>query len=246
MRDLHCHTTYCDGANTPREMAKAAYAKGLTTLGFSGHSYTAFDESYCMSLKGTKAYIAEVRALAEEYRGCMKILCGVEQDLFATFPPDAFDYVIGSTHYLRFGDVYIPVDEDPKYLIDAAERYCDGDIYALIERYFEEEAQVVETTRADIIGHFDLICKFNEKTPLFDETHPRCRAAWKQAADALLVTGKPFEINTGAISRGYKTVPYPSPEIRAYLREHGAKFILSSDSHRADTLCFEFEKWKED
>ena len=37
---VHCHSTLCDGKNTLQEMAGAACAQGLTTLGFSGHSYT--------------------------------------------------------------------------------------------------------------------------------------------------------------------------------------------------------------
>ena len=37
---VHCHSTMCDGKNTLQEMASAACAQGLTTLGFTGHSYT--------------------------------------------------------------------------------------------------------------------------------------------------------------------------------------------------------------
>ena len=37
---VHCHSTLCDGKNTLQQMAGAACAQGLTTLGFSGHSYT--------------------------------------------------------------------------------------------------------------------------------------------------------------------------------------------------------------
>ena len=32
----HTHTTFCDGKNTPMEMAEAALRQGLTALGFSG------------------------------------------------------------------------------------------------------------------------------------------------------------------------------------------------------------------
>ena len=73
--------------------------------------------------------------------------------------------------------------------------------------------------------------------------HPRYVKAWQDAADILLKTGKPFEINTGAVSRGYRTEPYPSAEIRAYIREHGGKMILSSDAHQKENIGFGFEKW---
>ena len=70
--------------------------------------------------------------------------------------------------------------------------------------------------------------------------HPRYVKAWQNAADILLKTGKPFEINTGAMSRGYRTSPYPHKEIRDYIRAHGGKLILSSDSHSKETIAYKF------
>ena len=96
-----------------------------------------------------------------------------------------------------------------------------------------------------IVGHFDLVAKYNEGNDLFDETHPRYLAAAKKAADALLAAGKIFEINTGAIARGYRTVPYPAPALYSYLREKGAKFMLSSDAHTTETVAFDFERFKD-
>ncbi|MBQ0005173.1 MAG: hypothetical protein KBS68_04840, partial [Clostridiales bacterium] len=93
-------------------------------------------------------------------------------------------------------------------------------------------------------GHFDLISKVNEKDHLFDEHHPRYVAAWQKAADKLLESGRPFEINTGAISRGYRTQPYPSLEMIEYLKERGASFVLASDSHNTETLCYDFDKYE--
>ena len=74
--------------------------------------------------------------------------------------------------------------------------------------------------------------------------NPRYIKAWQQAADALLKTGKPFEVNTGAISRGYRTAPYPAKEIRDYIRAHGGKLILSSDSHAKETIAYRFKEYE--
>ena len=57
-------------------------------------------------------------------------------------------------------------------------------------------------------------------------------------------SGLPFELNTGAISRGYRGVPYPAPKMLRWLAEKGARFLLSSDSHAPGTLCCGFEKWR--
>lgn len=241
LQDLHTHTTFCDGKNTPEEMVTAAIAEGLSRIGFSGHSYTAFDVSYCMTDYG--AYIAEVRALAAKYAGKIEVLCGVEQDYYSDAPTADFDYVIGSVHYIRAGGGYIPVDESAKILKNAADKFFGGDIYALIGSYYNTLADVFNRTHCDIIGHFDLVSKFNEGGALFDESSPRYIAAYRRAADALADCGARFEINTGAIARGYRSVPYPSAEIIAYLKSRGAEFILSGDAHSTDGICFEFDKW---
>ena len=72
--NIHTHTYHCDGKNPPEEMVLQAINEGMPALGFSGHSYTFFDESYCMSQAGTLEYIRQVRALQEKYADRIQIL----------------------------------------------------------------------------------------------------------------------------------------------------------------------------
>ena len=240
--DYHVHTAFCDGKNTPEEMVLSALDMGLARIGFSGHSHTPFDESYCMSVQGTAAYKEEIQRLKEKYRGKIEIFCGVEQDYYSDMPTDGYDYVIGSVHYLKFGDDYIPVDEGNQNLLRAAERYCGGDILSVCERYFATVADVANKTGCDIIGHFDLITKYNEADQIFNERSPRYIAAWQAAADSLLKSDALFELNTGAISRGHRKTPYPSEDVLAYLAAHNARVIRSGDCHAANAICFGFDK----
>ena len=242
MRDFHVHTSFSDGANTPEEMVRAAIAMGLTELGFSDHAYTGFDRSCCIPEERIEEYKRTISALKEKYRGQIRILCGIEQDYYSETDTAGYDYVIGSVHYVKAGDCFLSVDDTQQIQQSAVETWFGGDYYALAERYFELVGDVAEKTHADIIGHFDLVSKFNEKFPRFDEGHPRYVRAWQQAADRLIPYGKPFEISTGAISRGYRTVPYPNREMIDYIRQRGGSFLLSSDSHRADTLCYDFSR----
>lgn len=241
-RDLHIHTTYSDGKNTPEEVVLSAIEKGLKVIGFSDHAPTFFDSGYCMKTEKLDSYKEEIYALREKYKGKIEILCGIEQDVFSDFIPEGLDYIIGSVHYVKKGDKYIPVDNTAKHLKDAANELFGGDIYALVESYFALVGEVADKTNADIIGHFDLITKFSEKEDLFDQNHPRYIAAWKSAVDKLILKNIPFEINTGAISRGYRTTPYPAKNMIDYIKEKGGKFILSSDSHSAENLAFNFEE----
>ena len=243
--DLHIHSTYCDGKSTLRESVDSAIEKGFATIGFSGHSYTFFDESYCMSLEDTERYFTEASWLQRRFKKKLTVLVGIEQDYYSDQPIDRYDYAICSVHYLKLGEEYIPVDESAEILKSAAEKYFDGDMYALCERYYETVSDLTNKWNARIIGHIDLITKFQEQEKLFDEDNPRYVAAWKKCVDKLLETQPLFEINTGAISRGYRTTPYPSKEIIDYIRENGGTFILSSDSHSAETIGFKFDEYEQ-
>ena len=65
--NLHTHTNYVDGANTPREMIESAIAKGFISLGFSEHAYCAADPGCCLTPENTPQFYREIRALKAEY-----------------------------------------------------------------------------------------------------------------------------------------------------------------------------------
>lgn len=237
-RELHTHTVFSDGADAPEAMVEAALSAGLTAIGFSDHAYTAFDQSYCMKREDIPRYRRTAEALKERYRGRITVLCGIEQDYYAAEPAAGYDYVIGSVHYLKRGDRYLPVDESAALLREAVEQHYGGDPYALAEDYYRTVADVVQKTGCTVIGHFDLITKFSEQDPLFDTAHPRYRAAWQHAAERLLPTGIPFEVNTGAMFRGLRQEPYPAREIREFLRSRGATLLPTGDCHCAAALGY--------
>lgn len=239
--DFHTHTTYCDGKNTAEEMLLRAVEMGLTHYGFSGHATTSYDLSYCMSLEQAADYCREVEQLREKYAGKITVLRGLEQDFYADVPAVGYEYVIGSVHAIKKGDRFLVMDESREKLTAAVKDFYDGDWYAMAEEYFALVARVPELG-ADIVGHMDLITKFNDGFQLFDETHPRYLEAAYKAVDALIPYRIPFEINTGAIFRGYQTRPYPSLPILEYIRKRGGKVILSGDAHHVDGICYKFDE----
>ncbi len=239
--DFHVHTTFCDGENTAEEMVQAAIEKGFSVLGFSGHAPMPFETDFSMSEEGAVRYRKEIARLREKYRDRIRIYCGVEQDYFSEASADGYDFVIGSVHYVKKDGCHLCIDDTRERLVDAAEKHYGGDMLAVAEDYYATVRDLVRKTGADVIGHFDLITKFNEDGTLFSAGHPRYRAAWQSAASALLPYGIPFELNTGAMSRGYRAAPYPSEEILRYLALHGGCGLLSSDSHRAQSLGFGFD-----
>ena len=75
LSNLHTHSTFCDGRNTPEEIVLAALEKGFSSIGFSGHAYTPFDLRYCM--KNTEGYIREIWRLKEKYGKDIQIYLGI-------------------------------------------------------------------------------------------------------------------------------------------------------------------------
>ena len=75
--NLHTHTTFSDGKGTVRENIESAIAKNMCSLGFSDHSFTACDTSYCMMLSDYEKYCKEVRALAADYKERLPVFLGI-------------------------------------------------------------------------------------------------------------------------------------------------------------------------
>jgi len=244
-QNLHTHTTYCDGELSALEMIKAAVAKGGSSIGFSEHSYVVFDEEYSMSLKDTPLYIDEVNTLKKKYEDTIEIFLGLEVDYFTEKVPGGLDYIIGTAHHVEKDGKYITVDGPAKHLHKMAHEYFGGDYYAMVESYFETVALVAEKTRADIIGHFDLIAKNNINESMFDEMHPRYIRAALDSMSRLLDNCKVFEVNTGAMYRKGKTMPYPSEFLLKELKKRGGEVLLSSDSHCAESLYYKFDEMLE-
>lgn len=243
-QNLHTHSAYCDGKDPLEDIVLSAIELGFDSVGLSGHSYTPYDESYCMSEKGTKEYFTECLRLREKYKEQINVLVGIEQDLYAPRASFDFDYVIGSVHYIKAHGEYIPIDLSAKILSEAVDKYFGGDAYALVDKYYETVARVAEVTNCDVVGHFDVITKFVERTPLFDPADERCVSAAVRALDKIMASPVIFEINSGAVAKGYRTEPYPSRAMLTTIAERGGKITFSSDCHDKNKLDFHFDEMK--
>lgn len=241
--DFHTHSIYCDGKLSLEEMAEAAVLKKMDAIGFSGHSHTSFDETYCMSAENTEKYIREVLLLKRKYKASIEVYLGIEKDRYSDITDlSRFDYVISSVHYVLKNGTYLPVDESEEIFLKNIENYYDGDIFAFCEDYYREVASISDIPFNDIIGHFDLVTKFNEGGRLFDTRNKRYESAVNEALYRLAAKDKILEINTGAVSRGYRSTPYPEDDILVKWAKLGGRIIFSGDAHDANGLCYRFEE----
>ena len=248
LQNLHTHTTYCDGKNTAREMIEAAISLGFDSLGFSSHAPTASRTDWEMSDAALADYIKNVSALKDEYKGRIDVLRGIELDYYSKglIDPKDFDYSIGSVHMAFKNGVQIDFD----HAYDIAKRNIDelfnGDWLAYARIYYETLADIPNVLDFDFVGHFDVLTKFSEKHPdLIDVESKEYKDVALTALHALREKKEFFEVNTGAISRGHKTMAYPAPFILDEMKAIDCKLILTSDCHAVSGIDCGFNEARE-
>ncbi|MBP5342436.1 histidinol-phosphatase HisJ family protein [bacterium] len=234
---LHIHSLFCDGYDSILDIIKEAIKLNLDTIGILYHSYTSFDESYCIKKDKIDEFINLVERYKKEFQNLINIKHGVEQDYFSETDTKQHDYLIGSVHYIKKNDKYYPIDSSKEETIKLVNELYNGDYYEFSKDYFNLVSQVVSKTKCTIIGHFDLVTKYN----LFDTDNEKYRLLYKNAVDKLIPYNIPFEINTSIVDE--KGEPYPSLEIINYIKSKGGKFILSSDAHKKENLIKHFDEY---
>lgn len=231
LQNLHTHTIYDDGKDTPESIVQRAIELGFDTIGFSGHSYMYFAPSIGMTPEATIEYNRVVRELKQKYADRISVLCGLEYEMLSDVPHDGYDYLIGSTHYLKINGEIVGIDRDAATVENVINTYFNGNGLRYAEAFFEATTHLHEYGNFDIVGHYDLLNKHCEKTHFFDV---ESSAYQKIALDAIHEITKHFhlfEVNTGAIARGYRTTPYPLPFMLKELKRLGCEVCISSDCH---------------
>ncbi len=240
LQNLHTHTTFCDGKDTPEEIILEALDKGFSHIGFSIHSYMWFSNLARMTPQSMIDYKAEVNTLKEKYAGQIGVFCGIEAEMLSENDWSGYDYIIGSSHYFKIDGDYVGFDRNAQTVENVINNYFGGDGLKYAKMYYENLSQLPSYVNADILGHFDLISK-HRKMNFFDENSKEYLKCAFDAIDALSGKIPFFEVNTGAIARGYRETPYPSVPLTKRLLEKGFLPVISSDCHDKHYLDCAFE-----
>ncbi len=258
MINLHTHSTFCDGKNTPEEMVLAAIEKGFTTLGFSGHSLFPFARSWHIAPRDFQAYEAEIRRLKQVYNNKIEILLGYEADYYprVSIPSKNYykthglnpDYLIGSVHYIITdkGEYSVDnkTDEVRRKLIAL---YGDGEHFESVDakkavcEYFATEREMLKNADFDILGHPDLIRLRNQELHYFSENETWYKNELLATVKEIKKAGVVVEINTGAIGRKLMDDVYPSEFFLELLHSEGIPICINSDSHAVSTIDSAFD-----
>ena len=238
--DLHTHSSFCVGDDTPEAFVTETLARRMQVLGFSAKAPVSFDLAHSMRREDLPAYRREILRLRGAYGDRIELLLGIEQDFYAVETGETWDYIIGSVHYLCLEGEYVAIDRSKEALQSLVRERFGGDFYRLAEQYFALVSELPARTECNIVGHFDLLAKFNGDGSLFDETHPRYLRPAMDALDALLSQGAVLEINTSDMCAGLRRVPYPAPLFLHRIAEKRGRVLLSSNAHRKEDLLAGF------
>lgn len=241
-QNLHIHSTWSDGINTPRELIEEAIARGFDSIGFSEHSYMYFrNTSKQLYISDMPRYQQEIRQLKAEYKGKINVFCGLEFDYYSRVPLDGFDYRIGSLHYLDFDGEILGFDRKLDEVQEYLRVHFGGDSMAFAKRYYEELSHLPEKGKFDILGHFDLLTKNNEQERFLDTADPNYIRMGLDAIHALQGEIPLFEVNTGVMARAGRSYPYPQMAFVREFKNCGFGAVISSDCHNKDHLDNNFE-----
>ncbi len=266
--NLHTHSTFSDGKHSLEANVLSAINKHMLSLGFSDHSYTACDTSYCMKQESYAEYLQTIQQLKETYSNQISLYSGLELDYYSVgkhIPAMAkclesgelettfvdrdpipfsledlkqYDYILASVHYIVKDGICYPIDHSAEQQKHCIQNAFYGDIFAMVQCYFDMLCEHVELVMPTVVGHFDVLTKFG----LMPEEDERYRTIAKHALKRILKTCPYIEINTGAIARGWRKTPYPADFLLETIREEGGRVVLGSDSHHQDYLTFWFDE----
>ncbi|AUV84023.1 histidinol-phosphatase [Salinigranum rubrum] len=234
MADYHVHSNYSDGRFL-WSMARAAEEAGFDAVGFADHC-TVSDREEAQHTRARMGYNLDrtyerrreaLDAFRERFD--LPLYDAIEMDydprdesVIERFLDEAaFDYTIGSVHYLDGVNVHFE-----SYF----GRKSEAERRDFAARYVDELVALAESELFDVAAHPDLL----ERNPAFRgllsrDDYVRLAAAFRDSSTIP-------EINAGRVLDDYGDV-HPTAEFLEVLLDHGVELTLGTDSHAPEELA---------
>ncbi|MCR5037512.1 MAG: histidinol-phosphatase [Bacteroidales bacterium] len=252
--NLHTHSTFSDGKSPMEDTVKEAIRQGMHTLGFSDHSSVPFESRVSIPMDKNDEYVGHLKELKTKYLGQIDILSSMEMEFIPGIVVDFdkikaqyhLDYLIGSVHlvgkspdtlWFIDGKSIEPYDEGLK-------NYFGGDIKKGVRAYFDQENEMIETEKFDIIGHFDKV-KMNARGRYFHEDEKWYRDMVFETLDLIKQHDLIVEINTRGLYKQRYNGFYPSEWLLPRMKELNIPVVISSDAHLSEELTYYFKEAEE-
>ena len=229
--DCHLHTEFSGDSNTSISLQiEKAIELGMKEICITDHHD--YDSGFCGCdfILNIPAYLTALRMLRADYRDRIRINIGIELGLqehlkqylehFVKRYGDSFDFIIGSSHFVKSMDPY-----DPEYW------NSQGEVTGF-EDFFEASLVRVRGLchTFDSFGHLDYAVRYApHQNDFYDYRH---LSQWIDPLLKILIeNGKSLECNTGGFKYGLGQ-PNPCRKILMRYRELGGEMItIGSDAH---------------
>lgn len=242
--DCHTHTQFSvDSEADINECVRRAAELGLAAYAITDHCecnawypeehYSAKEKEVLDTFdyaNDFEASVSAVTALKEKYAGKLNLICGTElgqilhdKEVAEKVNADKrLDFIIGSNHQI-FG-------EKDFYYLDYEKMSMD-DIYALLEQYFKEVAEMCRTGLFDVLGHITYCLRYMKQRSGIEADISRFDDIIAESFRTLAQNGKGIEINTSGIRQGFGAT-FPDLKYTKMFRELGGEILsVGSDSH---------------
>jgi len=187
-------------------------------------------------------YISTCRELQRKYANQLEIFVGFEtefysntepfiQKLIAEFKPD---YIVGSLHHVN--DMSFDLSKE-QYLEVAAQM---GGLEALYYRYFDQQYEMINTLKPQVIGHFDYIRLFDseyQQRLRQSDIVERIRRNLRRIKELNLI----LDFNVSPFRKGAGE-PNPTKSILLEARELGIPVVPGDDSHAISQVGLNIDK----
>lgn len=243
--DYHTHTPLCHHAKgTPEQYITAARAAGLEEYGISDHAPQRpepFDD-WRMAMADLPAYLDWIEQARHFAGDNLSVRAGLECDWLTNCQGHIehlqayhdWDYLIGSVHYLPTNSEKGWDFDNPAHL-SRWTSLSNQQLEEVWQIYWQSYTEMIRADLFDIHGHPDLIKKF-AFAPAGDLTR-----FYEPTIEALLATGKAFEINTAGY---YKPCAeqYPARGFLTLAAEAQIPVYINSDAHSPEEVARDFPK----
>ena len=235
--DYHMHTPLCGHAvGQPEEYVQQGITVGLKEMGFSDHAPFVHmrDPGITMDVAELPQYHRMIEDVRKKHTKEIIVKIALEADYIAGYEAKTkaviegypYDYIIGSVHFI--GDWAF---DDP----EKREIWMNKDVNKVYHDYYALLRKSAQSKMFDIMGHVDLVKKFNHR-PTEDMTDEV-----QKTAKVFKECGVTIEINTAGLRKPAKEM-YPSLDCLKIYCKAGVPLTFGSDAHNPKDVGKDFDK----
>jgi len=249
--NLHQHTTFSDGKETPQKFVEKAIALRFSQIGFSEHSPLPFSNPFSLKKENIDEYISTIDQLKEKYADQITIYRALEMDYIPGVSEDfnywrkrcKVDYLIGSVHLVKpdgTDELWFTDGPDRSIYDEGIKRFFNGDIRKAVKTFFHQTNQMIESQEFEIIGHVDKI-KMHNQGRFFSEDEEWYRDLLNETIELIKQRDIIVEVNTRGLYKKRSDSLFPDGFALRKVQELNIPIIISSDAHHPDEISSMFD-----